>query len=252
MDENVQGDRRMESWGLYIDIEGFSQCYDQRATSLQWLAELMLAIFRIGSRSCGDYDDTRTRIFAHQFGDGFMVTSDSPEESLERAVSIAVASMRHVALLGGMTKAAIAEGHVADVVGCYPKEVMDSVDTRGCAKMGAGLMTFTPVMGQGLIRSFGLHRHAPKGPLLVIEASNKHRIPKDMLPTVIPDSKGSQLVSLDWVHMKSGCLDEIQRKADLRRPTPSELEEILSRYCDQNGLPKCWVENVRALLGVQC
>lgn len=60
------------SLGINIDIEGFGLRYDQSMQALPPLNALMEGIFQIGSNK---YNDDLTRLFAHQFGDGFVIVS---------------------------------------------------------------------------------------------------------------------------------------------------------------------------------
>lgn len=99
-------------WGIYIDIEGFGAQYDQTMKALLPLNALMDGIFKIGERK---YNDDVTRLFAHQFGDGFVVVSCFEEKSLDRPVAIAISLMQHVLAAGGLAKASIAEGGFSDI-----------------------------------------------------------------------------------------------------------------------------------------
>ncbi len=91
---------------------------DEKSRAVSSLGELMRVIVRIGRRC---YPGELDRICAHQFGDGFIVIGDHHEDSLDRCVAIAAAVMRHVAANGAYTKAAIAEGDLADVRGVVPR-----------------------------------------------------------------------------------------------------------------------------------
>lgn len=105
-------------WGIYIDIEGFGSRYDPTMKALLPLNALMEGIFNIGSKK---YNDDVTRLFAHQFGDGFVIVSCFEENSLDRPAAIAIALMRHVLVGGGLAKASISEGGFSDIKGCYPR-----------------------------------------------------------------------------------------------------------------------------------
>ncbi|MDZ7779957.1 MAG: hypothetical protein U5R14_08515 [Gemmatimonadota bacterium] len=77
---------------LYIDVQGFKQRSSR--DHVQAIGELMAAIARIGRRV---FPKERERLFAHQFGDGFLVVSDYPEENLDRCAAIAIALIRRLA-----------------------------------------------------------------------------------------------------------------------------------------------------------
>jgi hypothetical protein len=234
----------MERWAIHIDIEGFSTLWDKEDQVLWSLGELMRAIFRIG-REC--YPVSPERIFAHQLGDGFLIISDFGERSLERAITITVALMQHVGSSGRLAKAAIAEGELADIQGCYPEELLVFLKSDHTVSLGMGLMTIFPVMGTALIRSVALAKASPRGPLVTIEHSKAGRIPPHVPVRPID---GKDLLSVDWVHMNTELLKHIQSCARLSISSPEKLEAMLVAYCGRYQLPKDWVENTKNLLGV--
>lgn len=233
-----------DRWSIYIDIEGFSTLWDIEDKVLWSLGELMLAILRVG-RLC--YPREPDRLFAHQCGDGFVVVSDFHEESLVRCATIATALMRHVAATGRLARASISEGELSDIQGCYPKEVRKYLVWDHTFSMHMGLMTITPVMGTALIRAFKIHKVAPRGPLLIIDASRSDRLGADIPRT---PSTNHELVSIDWVHMDSELLARIQQTSRLKSETPRSLEDSLRRYCQEQPVPNDWHENVYDLLNV--
>ena len=234
----------MERWAINIDIEGFSVLWEKEDQVVSALGELMRAIFRVG-REC--FPDSPERLFAHQLGDGFLVASDFGEESLERCVSIAVALMQHVAASGRLTKAAIAEGELSDIQGCYPGEVLDELEGDHRVSLRMGLMTIFPVMGTALIRSVKVAEASPSGPLLTIESSKADRIAASI---PIQPVEGTGLSAIDWVHMDTPLLANIQRQARLIAPGAAKLEGMLARYCSEHQLKPEWVASVRKYLGV--
>lgn len=204
----------------------------------------MRAIFRLGRRC---YPLNPNRLFAHQFGDGILVVSDLDEKSLERCATVATAVMRHVADTGRMARAAISEGEISDIKGCYPREVLDCLEGDCTVSLHMGLMTITPVMGTALIRAVSLDKRAPRGPLLTMHASKRARLGSSVPYVPIPDT---ELISIDWVHMRSELLSWLQQRASLRSPTPSILEATLHKYCQENPVHDEWRANVYKLLKV--
>jgi hypothetical protein len=204
----------------------------------------MRAIFRLG-RLC--YPREPERLFAHQFGDGFLVVSDFHEESLERCATVATAILRHVAGSGRYARAAISEGELSDIQNCYPKEVLECLERDHTVSLQMGIMTISPVMGTALIRAIGVDKEAPSGPLLAIQSSKSSRLGNSVPQVPIP---GTDLVSIDWVHMRSDLLDSLQQKASLNSPSPAELEASLDRYCREHCVPNQWRSNVYKLLHV--
>lgn len=233
-----------DRWSVYLDIEGFSALWDKEDRVLWSLGELMRAIFRLG---CLCYPREPDRLFAHQFGDGFLVVSNFHEESLERCATIAVAVMRHVARIGHLARAAISEGELADIQGCYPKEVLDCLVRDHTVSLHSGLMTITPVMGTALIRAVGVGKVAPRGPLLTIHSSKSCRLGSAVPVEPIPDT---DLASIDWVHMESELLASLQVNASLYAPAPADLELLLDNYCQQHSPPDEWRASVYKFLHV--
>jgi hypothetical protein len=163
----------MEScWGISIDIEGFSKNYEysekRKTFAILALSELMSAIIQIGRKCFPGNAATNfsERLFAHQFGDGFVICSDYPEVDISRALSIAVALMRHMMLKGFVTKAAISSGDMSDIKGCYPNPVREAHDEP--IDLGMGLMTIIPVMGTALTKSHKLAA-AHSGAVLIVD-----------------------------------------------------------------------------------
>ena len=234
------GDR----WSILIDIEGFSALWGREDRVLWSLGELMRAIFRVG---CFCYPREPDRLFAHQLGDGFLIASDLHEESLDRCAAIAVALMRHVAHSGRLAKCAIAEGELSDIQSCYPDEVLAARDSDRRVSLNKGLMTIFPVMGTALIRAVSTAKVSPKGPLVTVHAAKRARLSG---PVPCQPILGSQLISIDWVHMSSGTLQSIQDTASLAAPSPAALEYFLDRYCAEHEVPAEWTENVRTFLHV--
>ena len=236
----------MDKWAIHIDMEGFSSLWEKEDKILLSLGELMRAIFRIARIV---YPDSPERIFAHQIGDGFIIKSDFYEKDLERVITIAAALMQHVAFTGRFAKAAIAEGDLSDIRGCYPREVIDNLEDNYIIPLGMGRMSIFPVMGTALIRSVQVANDSPCGPLLTIEASKKDRIPP-MIQTKPIIGKKYDLLSIDWVHAESELLQKIKHKADLNQTSTEILESILKKYCEEHDLPLEWKANSYFLLNL--
>jgi hypothetical protein len=235
-----------ERWSIYIDIEGFGALWEKNDRALRALGELMRGIFRLAHRC---YPCEPQRLFAHQFGDGFIVLSDFHEESLERCAAIAVTLMRHVAAHSCFARAAIAEGEWSDIQGCYPNEVLSSLEGDHTIGLHMGIMTIIPVMGTALIRAVALGKRAPKGPLLIVESSKMRRLGATTPCTTIPNS---DLISIDWVHMESALVTDLKTKTSLSAPSAAALENMLKGYCTINEAPEEWRKGVSDYLGLSC
>jgi len=220
-------------WGIYIDIEGFGKRYDQTMEALHPLNALMEGIFLIGTKK---YNDDVNRLFAHQFGDGFVIVSCFEEESLDRPISIAIALMRHVLASGGVAKASIAEGGFSDIRGCYPRKITD-LEKDGRIFIGSGLMTIIPVMGTALINAVGLDKRSPSGSLLTIDEDNKNRVSSEFYTRAIEN----ELISVNWIKGDPKLVTEICSSAELRNPSEESRMDQLATYIRNNELKPSWI-----------
>ncbi len=235
LDTNLLNVKNMSDfrWGIYIDIEGFGSQYDQTMKALLPLNSLMEGIYKIGEHK---YNDDVSRLFAHQFGDGFVVVSCFEEKSLDRPVAISISLMRHVLAAGGLAKASIAEGGFSDIKGCYPRAIIEK-EKNGSISMGAGLMTIIPVMGTALINSVRLDKLSPSGALLTIDASNRSRLSSDFIGREIEND----LLSINWIKGDQTLVSEICEASGLSNHPESERKELLVNYIKSNKLKPSWV-----------
>jgi len=232
-----------ENWAINIDMLGFSKLWGKEIQIKTSLGELMRGIVKIG-RDCYPYSPER--LFVYQLGDCFIIANDFPESSLERPIAIAVALIRHVASSGRYAKAAIAEGEIADIRGCYPREIFEEIE-NDTITLGEGLMLITSVMGTALIRSVKIAESpcCPKGPMLIIEKTKINKIPECIPFKPINDK---DLIAIDWVHMKSRLLSEIQQKSSLEAPSPQEIENSLGTYTKNHKLTDKWRSDIENYL----
>jgi hypothetical protein len=237
-----------DRWAISIDIEGFSkhyECNEERKTyAILALGELMNSVFLVGSRCFPGTPESNfsERLFAHQYGDGFLVCSDFPEADPMRAIAIAVAIMRHMIINGYATKAAISAGELSDIKGCYPKPVRDAQDDR--LDLGMGLMTTISVMGTALTKAHKLAT-TRRGAVLILD--------ERLLDSGLPGGIRFRDLSsncIDWVCSELPLADEIATKSLLRTATAKELCEKLRAYCTiQPTPPDSWIEATFASVG---
>jgi len=235
------------SWAVYIDVEGFSENYeyseDRKTFAILALAELMDSIVKIGTQCFpGDRDKNFSdRLFAHQFGDGFIICSDFPEQDAIRAISIAVAIMRHMIIKGYATKAAISTGDMSDIKGCYPKSVRDTDDER--VYLGRGLMTIISVMGTALTKAHKLSS-TQKGAVLILDENlAKLGLPEGVK---VKDSSGG---CIDWISSNLPMSEQIAHTAGLATGNPQALIEKLNSYYKQEPIPpSSWIEGTRFMI----
>jgi hypothetical protein len=231
-----------DRWALYLDVEGFGSKWNETdMAAFRGINELMEGIFRIGSRH---YVDTPSRLFAHQFGDGFLIVSDFHEEMLDRAVLVGVALMRQLLAVGETAKCALDEGQISDIANCNPDSIRKQYN-RGRIGVGAGLMTITPVMGTALIRTVNLQKKV-RGPVFLLRKVLAGRI---SLGFPLREVGGTDLVSLNWLRGDPPALAELQEVAGLKRLNETERIGQLSRYVECSpGLSAAWLESAQTYL----
>lgn len=228
-----------ERWGIWIDIEGFSNLWAAGDLALTGLTQLTALIFALGTRC---YPRDPERLFAHQIGDAFYIASDFHEPSLDRCAAIAVALMRGVTDIGCVARASIAEGSMADYAGCRPKEVQAHAARSGdtdVVALGAGVMTLQAVMGQGLINAHALDKLSnTKGAILTVEAAKRGRLSEGFVTR--PLAGREDILAVDWVHSSSPMIDGIAARAGFGGADVATLGDRLRRYIDRHGLKPEW------------
>lgn len=229
-------------WGLCIDIEGFSNNFEYSSNTqtkaIMALHELMNTIIKIGRNVYPGKSDNNfaERLFAYQFGDGFVITSDYYEKNASRCIAIAVSIMRHMMMNGYSTKSAISTGGMAGITGCYPDPIRQSQD--GCIDLGMGLITTIPVMGTALTRSHKLLSKA-SGNVLVLDASRFEVIPNEV---VISENDG--VTKIDWLSDDLRLANEISEMASLEYGNKEILLKKFDCYIKQKPTPpKSWIES---------
>jgi len=231
-----------DRWALYIDVEGFGSKWNETDMgAFRGINALMEGIFRIGTHC---YPAPPDRLFAHQFGDAFLVVSDFQEALLDRAALIGIALMRQLLSVGETTKCAMDEGHISDVANCYPDPIRKQYN-QGHVDVGAGLMTITPVMGTALIRTAALQKNV-HGPLFVLRKAFAGRLSSSFHLRELPDTN---LLSLNWVRGEPPGLNELQEIAGLSRTVEEDrLDQLRSYIGGSPGLSHDWRENVETYL----
>jgi hypothetical protein len=236
----------MQQWALFVDIEGFSQNYENNRQSLLWLGALMKGIYFIGKNS---YSYEQNRIFAYQFGDGFFISGLYGLPSLQQPASIAIALLRYVLCSGGTAKAAICDGDSSDVIGCYPEEIQRAYSMAGGTEfaLGEGLMGIQPVNGTGLVNTNKLLRakNSLSGSLLLLPASKSR-----MLPDGVHFTNIGKLAAVDWLHATYPALEHLLTDAGLDLPKTDVLQKLILSYTKNNDLPSKWKRNTLASLNL--
>ena len=226
-------------WGIWVDVEGFSNLWSAGDLALRGLGRLTELIFTVG-RQC--YPHNEDRIFAHQIGDGFYITSDFHEPSLDRCAALAVVLMREMMAVGCVARASIAEGDLADYSGCRPRVVQAEAARNGesdLVSLGDGLMTLQAVMGQGLINAVTLDKLAnTKGSLVTISSDNAQRLSNGFVTRPLAAAK--DIVAIDWIHSDADRIDEIVERTGLGGAAPAEYVGRLNSYIVIHSLSAAW------------
>lgn len=231
-------------WAINIDLEGFGHLYDKEDLVLLSLGELMEGIYRIGVQC---YPESPDRIFVHQLGDGFIIVSDFPEDSLERPVAIALSLLRHVAHSGRYAKATIADGEFADILSCYPSSVINAAGPDKRVRLGRGIMTLFPVMGTALIRAISVAKKCPSVPLLAVAIENRERIPDGL---IVHEVSSLGIILVDWIHSENKLAKDIAIKSHLNWPDTSIVSTQLKEYCQTQQVKEEWKTSARDFLGI--
>ena len=228
-------------WGISIDIEGFSNLYEYndatQSKAIWGLHQLMDAVIRVGQKVYpGDPNKNYwDRIFAHQFGDGFILVSNFEEPDPSRCIAIATSLSRYMLLQGYATKAAISTGSMSDINGCYPDAMRNSQNNT--LDLGMGLMTFIPVMGTALTKSHKLGGRV-SGNVVVIDVTQFSSVPENL----INDREGN-VGYINWMSDENSLAQEISEKAGLQYGSEKELSCLFTTYITTEPCPpKKWIE----------
>lgn len=238
-----------DSWGIWVDVEGFSNLWSAGALALRGLRQLTSLIYAIGTRA---YPNDPERLFAHQIGDGFYIASDFHEHDLDRCAAIAVVIMRGMTEVGCVARASLAEGSLADYSGYRPREVQLATVRNGdndLVSLGSGQMTLQAVMGQGIINAVALDKLTQtKGALLSIDRAKVGRLSPGFV--VRPIDKEGNILAIDWIHSTSTLIDEISSKAAIASHAPAVLSQRLKDYIAEQRLSPLWSEPTLRFAGL--
>ncbi|WP_165322059.1 hypothetical protein [Rhizorhabdus phycosphaerae] len=231
-----------DRWGIWVDVEGFSNLWSAGDLAARGLNQLMRLIFAIG-REC--YPREPERLFAHQTGDAFYIASSFHERNLDRCASIAIALMRGATEVECVSRAAISEGPLADYSGTRPREIQDACVQGGdqdVVSLGEGVMTLQSVMGQGLINAVTLDKIASnaacKGSLLLISTEIARRLSPGFVVRTL--RAVPEVSAIDWVHSTSPLLNAIEAAIGAAPSSPADIEVRLRSYIARHGLKSSW------------
>jgi hypothetical protein len=232
----------IKRWGISIDIEGFSSLYEEseegKSNPAIWaLHQLMDAIIKIGTHVyLGDHD----RICAHQFGDGFIIVSDSEESDSSRCIAIATSLMRHMTMNGFAAKAAISIGDLVSITGCYPNTVRFS--KCGTITLGRGVLTTIPVMGTTLTKAYKLLNHV-HGNVLVVDQQAFESIPDSMITS---RCEQNNCFFIEWRTDSNQLAHEISKKSGLDYGDRKTLLSLFEEYIQKKPRPpESWISSSR-------
>lgn len=238
----------MDKWSLFIDIEGFSNMYrtGEKVRALELLSGLMLDLYKIGTRI---YSNELERLFIYQVGDGFIIAPDYREQSIKRALSIALALMRATVWRNGSARAAISHGGMEDVLGYYPQEIRDNVD-NAYIRLPAGVMsviTIFQVMGDALVNAYKLSSLKPEGPRLLMDLEYESQL--EEIGVSILDRYSNHL-GIDWIHSEVDLSNDLLENIGLGTLSTQSIESLLREYVSryEAAVPKNWKESAENLI----
>ncbi|HUJ09378.1 MAG TPA: hypothetical protein VL171_05070 [Verrucomicrobiae bacterium] len=248
----AQSEDTTQRWALWIDLEGFSEFHaEDRAPSL--LSDLAFDLYEIGCGYCDNADRDGIAVFVHQFGDGFILYPFNYEHSLERPVAVAVAAMLATASRGGWLRTAISYGGLSDVVGWHHKEIQECVrrekNLAFTLGAGPGKMIITPVMGEGLIRAYGLshRRDQPRGPQLLVDRKLETRL-EGINGKLLELQRDDQCIVIDWLRSELPLAKKLLGAIHSTVPPADTLVQKLRRYLTDNPLRQDWKDGADMLI----
>lgn len=218
----------MPGWSLFVDVEGFSEIYSQdQKRALILMRELADVIHAIGNRA---FPDESERLFAYGLGDGFLIVPGIEAARPEKPVAIAIALMHHMLGLGGLLKASISRGEVADVTGCFSQRVLNG-------SMGDGIIMIFPIMGNALANAYKLGAGA-KGASVLLDASMVSDLPKEVRYS------RTDPVRIDWLHSRWPLLNRLIQRAGLHLFSAVDAKQRLLAYIEieNKHLNQKWIE----------
>ncbi|NQT96477.1 MAG: hypothetical protein HQ562_01920 [Candidatus Marinimicrobia bacterium] len=234
-----------ERWSIWIDIEGFKFLHDARNTqALLLLGRLIEDIFLIGSKVFPDDPD---RLFIHQVGDGLIIVSDFMEDSLERAVAIAIVLVQSLLSYGGLARAGISSGDFADITGCYPPTIREN-QNDGYLRVGRGVMSITKVMGGALVNAFSIAHDGPSGPMIRYDLKLWDRIcGLENLKTM---DKTDMSIGINWYSSDVPLVDDIAKNIRENKFEKVLLKRNLEWYLNEfdSQLSENWKSTARKIL----
>ena len=149
-------------------------------------------------------------------------------------------------------KVTINGNYFENVVGSgYEKGFVDGVFFGHVVRLGAGLMTLSPVMGTAFIRAYRLNDDTPSGPFMVESREHEDRIPSGFVYRSVRDKRKTSLISVDSIKTESPTVARIQDLAFLHTPKAGELVQMIRNYCAEYPcVGRSWSGNLRDFLSV--
>ncbi|MHB8793248.1 MAG: hypothetical protein ACYC6O_07930 [Thermoleophilia bacterium] len=218
----------MDTWAIFIDIEGFSNLLiSERGQAAFLIRELADGIHRIGSLV---FPRVSERLFAYGLGDGFLIVPDLSQQQFEKPLAIAIVLLHRILALGGVAKASISIGETSDVSGWFTESVRSG-------NMGQGIILSYPIMGSALVNAFHLGSEH-RGAVLILDSAFNSEIPEG----ICVNQNNPPLV--DWIHCDFPLLRDVASRAGLPLLSAENARVRLSTYIEsQDNLDEEWIRN---------
>jgi len=233
----------VERWAIYIDVEGFSNMFRRdRALARQALMTLTEGVRRVFNQfpTC-----EHERVFAHAFGDGYLILSDFPEVPIDRAIAVATGLQQFLLTRGFVGRAGVSCGDFMDIQEDL-NAALATADARHEGDPPAGVMTVGTVMGDALINAYKVQEDTISGPMLFLEPSLRDHITDDAM-CFLQDRRRS--VVIDWLRSTCPHLDRVRVILDLDVFGGARLFDQLRRYLGENKkLSREWRHNTEVLI----
>ena len=131
---------------------------------------------------------------------------------------------------------------MADIVGCYPKRIVDAMDGHALP-LGDGVMTITPVMGTALINTYGLMKRT-KGAVLVMPAEYRSQLEPGIVAT-----EHTNHLFVNWIRSTNQTISAARALLGISRLSTEDLERLMREAIVRNRCKPDWVAATQKYLG---
>lgn len=228
---------KMNEIALYIDIEGFSEKFENGG--MQSFINLTNDLFKLGQ-------EYYSHLSIIQFGgDGFLIKEIGVyQNNLEKFVELGTILLKAIILRGGMGRVQISSGKMADIVGLYSHQIQQSFTLEKYNNIlcqNKNVMLINPIIGTAIINCIKLK--GPSGPLLLID--KELVIEKNQKKYTKLTIDEQEVFNFNWVKHSSEKIKQVLKILELDE---SNLLSCFKRYLETNILTDNWKIQANRLL----